>query len=366
MLKIVLLLCLFVLPLESIHAETIVRTGDAVSVAANQTVEGNYYGVGGTVSLSGSITGDAILAGGNVTINGTVAEDVFALGGTINVSASTTDDVRIIGGDVTIAGPVGGSLIIVGGRVTVLSSATIAGDVLVYGGDVTIDGTIQGSILGTIERLRVNGQVGGGVTVTTAYLTLGEQAQIKGDVAYTSDNELNRAAGTTVVGSIVKNAVAGDVNQKTAFRTEVITFLISLFATLSLYLLARKRVDALAAESTKRYSFKLLIGFAVLFLVPIAVVILLVSVLGIFVGLIGLFAFCALFLLTLPLMSIVLGAIVLKFVNKQNKITVPWIIVGAILIHAALLVPVLGFVLVSLLFLVTLGNVLITSWRLVR
>jgi len=366
MLKFVLFLGIILLPLQSIQAETIVRSGDAVSVTANQTVEGNYYGVGGTVSLSGSITGDAILVGGNITINGKVAEDVFALGGTVNISASTADDVRIIGGDVTISGPVGGSLIILGGRVTVLSSATITGDVLVYGGDVTIDGTVTGSILGTVERLRINGQVDKGVTVTTSYLTLGEQAKVTGDVTYTSDNELTRAAGTTVSGAIVKNAVMQDTNQKTAFRAELITFLISLFATLSLYLIARKRVEVFGSESTKRYHFKLLIGFAVLFLVPIAVVILLVSVLGIFVGLIGLFAFCALFLLTLPLMSIVLGSIIAEIVTKKRQISVPWIIVGTVLIHALLLVPIVGFVGISLLFLVTLGNVIITSYRLVR
>lgn len=366
MFKIVLFLGLLILPISSIQAETIVRTGDAVSVTENQTVEGNYYGVGGTVSLSGTITGDALLAGGNITINGTVAEDVFAIGGTVNISASSSDDVRIIGGDVTISGPVGGSLIILGGRVRVLSSATIVGDVLVYGGDVTIDGTVNGSVLGTIERLRVNGQVDGGVNVTTPFLTLGEQANVKGDVTYTSDNELSRAAGTTVVGSIIKNAVPTDNNQVTAFKTEIITFLISLFATLSLYLIARKRVEALAAESTKRYSVKLLIGFAVLFLVPIAVIILLVSVLGIFVGLIGLFAFCALFLLTLPLMSIVLGSIVAELVTKKNQISVPRIILGATLVHALSLVPIIGFVAISLLFLVTLGNVIISTYRLVR
>lgn len=366
MLKILLLLGLLVVPLQSTHAETIVRTGDAVAVAANQKVEGNYYAIGGTVSLSGVIEGDALLAGGNITINGTVTKDVFALGGTVNVSASTSDDVRIIGGDVTISGPVGGSLIVLGGRVTVLSSATINGDVLVYGGDVTIDGTVNGSILGTIERLRVNGQVGAGVTVTTPYLTLGEQAQIKGDVVYTSDTNLTRAAGTIVSGSIVKNAVDITVDQKTVFRTEIVTFLISLFATLSLYLLARKRVEMFGSTATKRYTLKLLVGFATLFLVPIAVVILLASVLGIFVGLIGLFAFCALFLLTLPLMSIVLGSIIAELVTKKSRISVLWIMLGAVLIHVLLLLPIVGLVAISLLFLITLGNLVITSYHLVR
>lgn len=366
MLKFVMLLGLLVLPLQSIQAETIVRTGDAVSVAANQKVDGNYYAIGGTVSLSGVIAGDALLAGGNITINGTIAEDVFALGGTVNVSASTSDDVRIIGGDVTVSGPVGGSLIIVGGRVTVLSSATIRGDVLVYGGDVTIDGAVGGSVLGTVERLRVNAPVDGDVTVTTSYLTLGEQTQIKGDVVYTSEIDLSRAAGAIVSGAIVKNAVTVTVDQRALFRTEMITFLISLFATLSLYLLARKRIEVFGTSSTKRFPVKLLVGFATLFLVPIAVVILLASVLGIFVGLFALFAFCALFILTLPLMSIVLGSVVAELVTKKSRISVLWIIVGAALIHVLLLLPIVGLVALSLLFLVTLGNVVIMSYHVLR
>lgn len=365
MIKLVLLLGIILVPLQFSQAETIVRTGDAVSVSANQTVEGNYYGIGGTVSLSGVITGDAILAGGNVTVNGTVAEDVFVLGGTVNISASTTDDVRVIGGDVTIAGPIGGSLIILGGRVTVLSSALITGDVLVYGGDITIDGSVTGSILGSVERLRVNGPVEGGIKVTTPYLTLGEQAEITGDVIYTSNSELARAAGTIVSGSIVKNDVPM-VNQSAALRTEIITFLISLFATLCLYLVTRKRIELFGAESTKRIPFKMLIGFAFLFLIPIAVVILLVSVLGIFVGLIGLFMFCAVFLLTLPLMSIVVGSIAAELLTKKTKISVPWIIVGAVAIHALLFIPIFGLLAICLLFLMTLGNVIVTTYRLVR
>jgi cytoskeletal protein CcmA (bactofilin family) len=229
MLKIILLALVVVFPLQMVSAETIVRTGDSVSLAQNQTVEGDFYGLGSTVALSGTVTGDALIMGGTVTVNGSVAQDLFAVGGTVNVSAPISDDVRIISGDVTISEPIAGSVVVVGGRLNILSSATIGGDVLFYGGDATIEAEVGGKVLGNAERIRIDGVVKGGVDVTSPFLTLGERADITGDVRYVSQAELTRAAGAVVTGSVSKNDIpqaSGSV--ATDLRAAAIMFLISL------------------------------------------------------------------------------------------------------------------------------------------
>ena len=61
---------------------------------------------------------------------------------------------------------------------------------------------VGGKVLGTAERVRINSAVAGGVDISTPNLTLGEQANITGDVRYVSDSELVRATGAVVTGVV--------------------------------------------------------------------------------------------------------------------------------------------------------------------
>ncbi len=366
MLKIVLAVLLCALPGSFVAAATTVRTGDSVVVGNNQTVDGNFYGIGGAVALSGAVAGDAIIMGGNVTVNGSVADDLFALGGTVSLSASMTEDVRIIAGDVTISEPVGGSLVVIAGRLTVLSTATIGGDVLFYGGDATIDAAVGGKVLGTAERVRINSAVAGGVDISTPNLTLGEQANITGDVRYVSDSELVRATGAVVTGVVSKNDAPDTEAVTTDLRSLMVALLMSLFATLSLFLLFRRQVEQVAAQATVHTGIKSIVGFLTLIAAPMTIVILLVSVLGLFVGVIGLLGFLVLLFLGLALMNVVAGSFLALVITKKPQTSVLWIVAGGILIQAALLVPVLGLICILALFAVTLGTIVLGVYQSVR
>lgn len=366
MLKIMLAVLLFVSPYAVASANTVVRTGDSVAVANNQNVDGNFYGIGSTVALSGAIAGDAVVMGGNVTVNGSITDDLFALGGTVSLSASMTEDVRIIAGDVTISEPVGGSLVVLAGRLTVLSTATIGGDVLFYGGDATIDGAVGGKVLGNAERVRVNGAVGKGVDISTPNLTLGDQANVTGDVRYVSNTELVRATGAVVTGEVSKNDAPQSETSGTDLRALLVTLLMSLFATLSLYLLFRRHVEQIAAAAPTHVGVKSVIGFVTLIAAPITILILLVSVLGIFVGIIGILGFLVLLFLGFSLMNVVAGSFLAMVITKKPQTSVLWIVAGAILIQAVLLVPVVGLVAILFLFIVTLGTIVAGAYRMLR
>ncbi len=366
MFKIILIGLTLVLPFQFASAETIVRTGDSVNLAQNQTVEGDFYGIGSTVALSGTVTGDAHVVGGTVTINGEITQDLFALGGTVNISAPVNDDVRIISGDVTISAPVSGSVVVLAGRLNILSSATIGGDVLVYGGDVTIEAEVAGKVLGNAERIRIDGVVKGGVDVTSPFLTLGEQADIIGDVRYVSQSELSRATGAVVTGSVTKNDILEETSMSTELRAAVMMFLISLFATLSLYLLFRRRVEVLAESAVTRVGFRALIGFTTLLVVPIAVMILLVSMLGIVVGLIGGITFMLMLLVTLSLMSVVAGSFLALVVTKKPTVNIVTILAGAVVTQVMIFVPIVGPAILLVIFFITMGTIVLRGYQAIR
>jgi cytoskeletal protein CcmA (bactofilin family) len=347
-------------------AETVLRAGDAVSVAADQKVENDFYAAAGTVAMSGTVTGDMYAAGGNVTINGPIGADFTAAGGTVSVHAPVGDDVRIAGGDVTIADHVKGDLFVLAGSVTVLSSATIDGDIFFYGGEADISGAVGGSIMGTAERFRIDAAVKGDVDVSsTRALALGDRAAISGDVRYRSVADLERAQNAVVEGEIVKNDVPDDTNDS-GFGSALYAFIITLFAALAAYLLLKRELTVFASEALRNYGRSGVIGIATLVLSPIVLVLLMVTILGLMLGLFGIFAFAAGLVAAAVLTSVTMGAFISFLIIKRMEVNLLWIGVGTLALHTLLFVPIIGPLIVFVFFLLTLGNLAFSTYRFVR
>ena len=346
---------LLLLPVQLILANTVVRSGETVTLAENQSIEGSFYVVGGTVALSGKVTGDTTVIGGNVTIGGEVTEDLAVLAGTVNIQSPVKEDVRIVAGQVTITENIDGDLVVVGGKVNISSKATIKGDVLFYGGELIMEGAIEGKLLGSSESIRVDGSVKEGVDVTVSALTLGEQANVTGDVSYTSDTDVVRAPNATVTGSLVKNDVTEDKGNAQTIRSLTIMFLVSLFATLSLYLIFRRHIETFARTVRVGIFAKTAIGFVCVFMAPLLITILLVSILGFLVGLIVLCGFALLLTLALPLLAVTAGSHLSQLYSKKTTISIPDLILGAAAVSLCLVIPILGYAIFAWLYMLTVG-----------
>lgn len=338
----VVMVLLIVVPVNSLEARTVVRTGEYVSLGDEQEVEGNFYALGNTVSVSGTINGDLYAAAGSITLNGPVRDDVFFVGGTVALHASTSEDVRIIAGDVTIAESIGGSLAIFAGRVKILSTATIAGDVLVYGGTVTIEGKVEGQVLGSVDVLRLDGVVAGGVDVVSGALVLGDRADIAGDVRYESNTEIVRAPGAVVAGELIAIASAVESVPISAFKFQAIIFLILLFTSLTLFLLIRYPIERFMSLVTKRPLHYGLVGSATLLFLPVVVGVLLASILGGLIGLIVAGGLFASIIISLPLTAIFIGSILFRFLFKRQEVSLFSVALGVAVTSVLLAIPILG------------------------
>lgn len=165
---IALLVALAVLPGAAAAAET--RSGGTVVVEEGETVDG-LRAFGGTVIVQGTVDGDLEAFAGNVFVEGEV-----------------TGDVETAAGNVRIAGPVGGSVEVAGGNVFVERDATIGGNLEAAGGNVVVAGTVRG-----------DAKLAGGS------VTLASTATVDGTVEYAVGDEGEfQNAGATVGGSIVE------------------------------------------------------------------------------------------------------------------------------------------------------------------
>jgi cytoskeletal protein CcmA (bactofilin family) len=351
------LVALFIALPATSFAASVVRTGDSVSVEKDQRIEGNFYTAASILNISGEITGDLAAVGGKNTLNGTVAKDALLAGGNVDVHGAIGEDLRIIAGDTVIAEPVTGDVFVMGGTVKVLSTASIGGDLIVYAGDVEVSGSVGGNIIGTVSTLRVDAPVAGNIDVTTTALTLGDRADVTGTVRYVSASVLTRAQNAKVGGEISRSdKVVTD--SSAGVKAVLVPILMLLFSTLIWYLIARRFLIKIINRALVRGIRPFATGFIAFFAAPLIAVILIVSVLGSFVGITALIAYIFALLLAVVSGVAVLGQFIVLHTRKGEQPLSPLsLAIGVLAATLLAFVPLLGPILLLTLFLVTLGAI---------
>jgi cytoskeletal protein CcmA (bactofilin family) len=345
-------------------ASSVMRTGETVSVAADQAVEGDFYGLGNSVAISGEVTDDLLVASGQVTVNGQVGSDLAALAGSVVVDGVVGDDARIVAGEVTVTGEVLGDLVVVAGTLKVLSTAKVSGDILFFGTEAEISGEVGKSVLGTSETLRIDGVVLGDINVRTNELVLGERTDVTGKITYISAVELVRAQNARVAGQVVRNEpVFTDAGSA---RDVVVPLLIFIFGALVWYLLFGRLLERVTAQSLAYPLRSMLIGFGLFFLLPIATSILIMSTLGSLIGLTLLFSYFALLFISITLTGVVAGAYIMKLVSKKTTVSIPVVLMGTTVTFLLLFIPVIGPVLLAMLLIMTMGALTTHLYRIIR
>ncbi|MBI4086719.1 hypothetical protein HY416_01920 [Candidatus Kaiserbacteria bacterium] len=348
----------------TVLAAPVLRSGESVSVGEAQKVESDFYAVGGAVTVSGTVDGDLYAAAGTVTVNGTVGGDAVIAGGSVRLDGPVKDDVRMIGGELVIAGTIEGDVLVMGGAVHVLSTAHVGGDILFVGGEMTMEGELKGSLSGQAEKIRVNGRVFGDVSVTAASaLELGDQAHVEGIVEYTSRNEIARAPGSVVIGDVVKKPM---VDARAPISSYVLPLLVFFFTTAAYLLLFRKILDRLMRHTVGSFGLHGLLGFGVMAAVPIVVGALLVSIIGLPVGMALLLAYFLLIAVALSCSGILAGALFARFVDGTAAVSLKWTIVGTLSLVLLGYVPYLGALVFAVATVVLIGGITTLVYARVR
>lgn len=344
-------------------ASSVMRTGEAVSVAADQAVEGDFYGLGNNVTVSGEVTDDLLVIGGKVKVNGKTGADLAALAGDVQIDGVIGDDARIVAGEVTVAGEVLGDLVVLSGTLKVLSTAKISGDILFFGTDAEISGEVGKSVFGTSERMRVEGIVRGDIDVRTSSLTLGDRADVTGMVKYTSVNELVRSQNARVAGQVVKNE---PTIENATVRDVMVPLLVLLFAALVWFLLFGRLLDRVSTQVVVHPVRSMLIGFGLFFLIPIAVGILIASMLGSLLGLTLVFAYVALIFAAVTISGVVAGTYIFTLISPKYATGIPSVLFGTSVFFLLMFIPVVGPVLCIALILTTMGALATHLYRTIR
>lgn len=333
-----------VLPLAAGAAEF--RSGD--SVALNEVVRENMYAAGGALNIAGTVEGDLYVAGGTVNIMGTVTGDVVVVGGTLIITGRVGQDLRVGGGNVTIGGTIGGELAAGGGQMNILPGTTVAG----------------GAYLGA-GTINMNGSVGKNLVIGGGEIILGPELKVNGNFDYYSQKEAKIDAGASIKGTtnFHKQEVRQAGFQRKAPFVALMTFwgIVGLFSAFLLsYLLfylwrdESKEMVGAAFESPLKELGR---GFVTLFIIPIAAIILMITVIGLPLGFLAIICFAALLILGAAAAGLLWAALIAKYVFKRKETELSWWLIAIAVVVMALIkiIPFIGWLIGFLVFLVGFG-----------
>ena len=262
---------------------------------------------GVVIAQDETVDGPVVSIDGPATINGVVEDDVYVGRGNLRVDGRVTGDVLVVDGDATVSGEVGGDVISVLGRVVVRSGAEVGGDVVSRRPPEVADDTVGGDV----RRLNVGSILSGFLITFLLLLWLAVTVSV---------------------------AVLG----------------------LLFVLLFPRAADATAAAA-RRFWPSLGWGALVGIVGPILAVLVLVTIIGIPLGLGALSALNVLSPLGYVAASLALGRTMVKGTSTGARIGA--FFAGFGILRAAALIPGIGFIVWFVACLYGIGALTIAAWR---
>lgn len=366
-----LLTALAVLFLFNFSFGTQFRSADNFFFPDTAIVHDDLVTTGGNIKLDGIIEGDLISVSRSLVQNGLILGSLNAVAQDVDVLGEVKGSVRAFAQNINVNGTVDRNLIAFGYSVDVKPGAQIHKDVTAFCGKMTLDGKLGGNLKGSMGELVISGVVNQDVSVEADKITLMPTARVLGNLKYKSEKEAKIESGAQVSGEIVWTELktTKDKKPKSIFTGKPIIpeilFLLALMVTgVVLTLICRK--DAYQAKQAVADSFlkTLALGFVVMVCVPIAVIILIVSVIGIPIAAIAFFAYAVLiYIAKIPVATFV-GEKIIKALGKEGQPSLIWsMLFGLVVLTLALNIPYLDWLIYFLVLFTGFGAIITSQKR---
>ena len=248
----------------------------------------NYYAAGNRIEVTAPMAGDVVVAGRQIDIFQLVAGDLLAAGWRVTVSGPAEDDVRIAGGEVVVNAPVTGDLTVAGGDVTLGPQTHVGGRSWITGRTVRIDGILDRELQVAAATVAIAGEIRKPMHVIADTLDILPSARVLAPLTYKGSTEPRIAAGAIVNGPITYDRIPRrEARRARAFPAlSSLLFSVHLFLAGLLLLIFLPRFETATVATLRAQPGKsLLAGFVLLVTTPVAAFLLIISMLGLPIGL---------------------------------------------------------------------------------
>ena len=256
-------------------------------VAREAVIAGDYFGAGANASPGSTVQGDAFIAGGQVDLNKPVNGDAVLAGGGVYLSERVGGNLYATGGSVLIDAPIAGNARLAGGHVEITRRGQVLGKTTLVGGRVTVLGKAGRQLAVFAEYVTLDGEVAGNATIASRALSIGPNARVSGKLTYRGSVPAQIDPAAVITGGI--DYLSFDFEDET-YRpvARAVAWVGAIAFTVGLFLIGML-VIIVAPESTAHMS-KLVrvraisafaMGLVTILCVPIAIVLLMLTIVGI-------------------------------------------------------------------------------------
>lgn len=343
-----------------VMAAQFISEENVAKVESGQTINDDLFLAGETIIIDGTVNGDVYAAGEAVVINGTVNGDVYAFAGKVEIKGTIRDDLVAAAQAITITGAVGDSVTVAGETITAEKSAGIGGGVLAAGSALTIRSAVGRGITAAAGEISLDGQVGRSVLLAASTITLNSATKIMGDLKYQSEESLIKNQGSEITGQTVRLEELGGKKGNNAYEIRwgfvVWSLISSALVGLILMRLMPTAMPAIAGAITGHPLPVLAWGLAVMFIAPPILILLLVSIIGIPLAILGAILFFVILYLSNIFTALAIGNIIATRIRRPVN-TYALFISGLVLLMLVSLIPVVGTIVAFMTVLLGLGGV---------
>ncbi len=343
------------------------RAGDNFLLLDTLVIDDDLIIAGGTIKSDATITGDVISGSNRLVQNGTVHGSVIAAAKDVDILGQVNGSVRGFAQNINVNGTVNRNLLAFCYALNIKPEADIGGDVTAFCGELTLDGRIGKGLRGSIGSLTISGTVNGDVSIEADKITLMPTAEILGDFKYKCKKKAKIESGALVSGQTLWTREAKkEEKEEPAFTagkviTEILFLLAMMITGIVLTLIFKKGAHQAKTAVTASFLKSLGWGFVSMVCIPVAIALLILSILGIPIAIISLFAYAVLIYIAKIPVATALGGKIIKAFGKQGEPSLIWsMILGLVILTFLLNVPYLEWLLYLVVLFTGFGAILVS------
>ncbi len=327
-------------------------TGRERTLLAQGDVHNGWYFAGSPqVDIDGTVNGDAFVAGGVVNVRGTIDGLLFVAGGEVTVTGTVTDRIICAGGVVRLYGKTAKSLFAGGGTVVLERGATVGEYLMAGGGEVRVLGAVARDAKIGASELTVSGEIRGDLDAGVERFATEPGSTVGGNLLVTAkDSGAVSVTPGTVLGKVEIRAgratpAPRPFGMSTGTLIVRILFFLSLCTTaLVLSFLFPRQLASVGTIMNGRPGEAVLVGLAALLLVPVLVIVLCLTVVGIPLGLFLLCYFFWLAYLSQMGLGVFLGYRLFGFDGRTGWALFGPVALGILAVQACTFIPIASVV----------------------
>jgi hypothetical protein len=306
-------------------------------------VKGDVTAAGSDVTIAGPVAGYVMAAGARVNINGPVGNDLWAAGSNVNLNASVADNAMLAGNDVKL-----------------LPGAVVEHNAKIAGGVVSVQGRVGRNLKLAAREAQIASEIGGSVNARAESLKLLPGAVVRGDLVVYGPKEPEISPQAQVMGRVEYHK---QVWEKTGIVEWLKRWIWISLATMIVGFVAIAAsplwADRVSAMITGKPWSSILAGLAGLLLAPLAIILLLITVVGIPLAFILLALYVIALLLSGVFVAYLVGGWLLDRFSRPQSSPYLRMALGALAVGVCVSLPWIGWLVQLLILLIGFGALML-------